>query len=163
MSLTIQIAKQFREIYYGKWVTGTNLKAELSDLTWQQATTKISDLNTIAGLVFHINYYVAGLVQVLKGGTLDIQDKYSFDLPPIESSDDWDMLRNQMWSDAEDFATLVEQMPEEKLKEAFVKEEYGDYRRNLMVIINHSYYHLGQIVIIKKLLQAEILTPSQKP
>ncbi len=147
------MADQFREVQLsGTWVAATNLKAELSDVTWEQATTKIGSLNTIAALTFHINYYVAGIVQVLEGGSLDIRDRYSFDLPPIESEADWERLRNKTWRDAERFAALVERMPDEKLAEAFAGEKYGNYYRNIHAMIEHSYYHLGQIVLIKKLL-----------
>lgn len=153
MNPSVQIAKQFREVYLsGKWVAATNLKAELSDLTWEQATKKIGSLNTIAALAFHINYYVAGLVNVFEGGTLDIKDKFSFDMPPIESQKDWEKLLSNMWSDAEKFARFVEQMPPEKLAEPFVEEKYGNYQRNILVINEHTYYHLGQIVLIKKML-----------
>lgn len=158
MKRTTQIAKQFREVYLdGDWVATTNLKAQLSDITWEQATTKIGTLNTIAALAFHINYYVAGVANVLEGGPLTIRDKYSFDLPPIKSQKDWENLLNKMWSDAERFSTLVEAMPDEKLSEVFIDEKYGDYERNLHVIIEHTYYHFGQIVLIKKLLLSEEL------
>ncbi len=153
MNLTAQIANQFREVHLdGRWVANTNLKAQLSDVTWKQATTKVGSLNTLAALAFHINYYVAGIVNVFEGGSLDIRDKYSFDLPPIESQEDWEKLLNKMWSDAEKFASLVEQMPDEKLSEVFVDEKYGNYYRNILAMIEHSYYHLGQIVLIKKIL-----------
>ena len=152
MNLTTQIANQFREVQLnGNWVA-TNLKTQLSDVTWEQATTKVGPLNTIAALAFHINYYVAGLVNVFQGGSLDIRDKYSFDFPPIESAEDWERLLNKMWSDAEKFANLVEQMPDEKLGEDFVDEKYGKYFRNILSMIEHSYYHLGQIVLLKKLI-----------
>ncbi len=152
MSSTKQIAKQFREVYLdGDWVAFTNLKAQISDVNWKQATTKIGSLNTIADLVFHLDYYVAGILNVLKGGPLDIRDKYSFDLPPIGSEEDWAKLRNKMLTDAEDFAAALEQLPDEKLKEVFVDEKYGYYERNILGMIEHSYYHLGQVVLIKKM------------
>ena len=152
MSLTKQIAAQFRELYlHGEWVA-TNFKAQLSDVTWEQATTRIGSLNTLAALAFHVNYYVAGVLNVLEGGALDIRDKYSFDLPPIESQADWEKLLDKMWRDAERFASLVEQMPDEKLWEIFVDEKYGNYYRNLLGMIEHSYYHLGQVVLIRKML-----------
>lgn len=152
MTLTNQIANQFREVLLnGTWVS-SNYKAQISDVSWEQANTKIGSLNTIAALTFHINYYVAGVLNVLEGGSLDIRDKYSFDMPPVESKEDWDKLLDKMWNDAEKFASLVDQMPDEKLSETFVEKKYGDYRRNLHGIIEHSYYHLGQIVLIKKLL-----------
>lgn len=151
-----QIAKQFRESQLnGTWIA-TNLKAEISDLTWQQATTKIGTLNTIAALTFHLNYYVAGLIQVFEGGTLDIRDKYSFDCPPIQSQADWEKLCNKSFADAERFANLVEQMPGEKLAEGFVDIKYGNYSRNIHGVIEHTYYHLGQIVLIKKIMKEGI-------
>ncbi len=152
MTLTAQIAGQFREVALnGKWVA-TNLKTELSTVTWQQATTKIDDLNTIAALAFHVDYYIAGVLQVMQGGSLDIRDKYSFDLPTIESEADWQQLLQQMWRNAEAFAKAVEGLSEEQLHVGFVKEEYGNYYRNIQAMIEHSYYHLGQIVLLKKLL-----------
>jgi uncharacterized damage-inducible protein DinB len=156
MKPTTQIANRFREVLLnGDWVAATNLKAQLSDVTWEQATAKIGSLNTIALLTFHIDYYIAGIVNVLEGGSLDIRDKYSFDLPPIRSQADWEKLLNKIWSDAERFADLVEQMPEEKLNEVFVDTKYGSYQRNIDAMIEHSYYHLGQIVLIKKMLGIE--------
>ena len=152
MNLSQQIANQFREVYLnGNWVS-TNLKTQLSDVSLKQATTKVGSLNTIAALTFHINYYVAGIVNVFEGGSLDIRDKFSFDLPPLESESDWAQLLSKSWSDAEKFATLVEQMSEEKLRADFVDPKYGNYHRNITAMIEHAYYHLGQIVIIKKLL-----------
>lgn len=157
MNLTKQIAGQLREIYLnGTWVA-TNFKAQLSDLTWEQATTRVGSLNTIAALTFHVDYYVAGILNVLEGGSLDIRDKYSFDLPPIESQADWEALLEKMWRDAERIATVVEQMPDEKLEEDFFDEKYGNYSRNLLGMIEHSYYHLGQVVLIKKLLAGNVL------
>ncbi len=85
-----------------------------------------------------------------KGGSLDIKDKYSFDFAPIQSQYQWDEFLKRFWNDAEEFASLIEQIPEEKLKEVFIDEKYGTYQRNIDGMIEHSYYHLGQIVLIKK-------------
>ena len=98
-----------------------------------------------------MNYYVAGVLQVLEGGSLDIRDKYSFDRPSIESQADWEQLLAKTWADAEKFADLVEQLSEEQLKEGFVEEEYGNYFRNMLGMTEHSYYHLGQIVFVEKI------------
>jgi len=153
MNFSKQIADQFREVQLnGTWIS-TNLKKELTDVTWQQATTKIGTLNTIADLAFHVNYYVAGVVQVLKGGSLDIRDKFSFDHPPIESQADWEELLAKIWADAEQFASLVEQLSEAQLQEGFVDKKYGNYFRNIIGMTEHSYYHLGQIVLLKKLIR----------
>ncbi len=153
MKSTHEIAKRFREVLLnGTWVANTNYKQQLADLSWEIATAPLESLNTIALLAQHIHYYINGVKNVFKGGSLDIKDKYSFDFPPIQSQKEWDNFLKKLWSDAEEFALLIEQMPEERLKEVFVAEKYGTYQRNIDGIIEHSYYHLGQIVLIKKLL-----------
>ncbi len=156
MNLTAQIAKQLRDLHFGGNWTWSNLKDQLADVTWEQATTKVYSFNTIAVLVFHTNYFVDAVLKVLRGGPLDAKDKYSFDHPPIQSQEDWEKMLDKVWTDAETFATLIEQMPESKLWEDFSDNKYGNYYRNIHGIIEHTHYHLGQIVLIKKLLlQAE--------
>ncbi|RNA60876.1 DUF1572 domain-containing protein [Chryseobacterium nematophagum] len=153
MSLVSQLVERFREVLLdGMWIANTNFKAQLSDVTWQQATTKIGTLNTIAMLTFHIDYYIAGLVNIFEGGDLEIRDKYSFNLSPIESQEQWEILLHKLWIDSEKFANLLGKMPDSKLDEVFIDEKYGTYLRNIEGMIEHSYYHLGQITLIKKLL-----------
>ena len=151
--LSISLAKRLREVFTdGKWVTGTNFKAEILNLDWEVATAKISDLNSIADLTFHINYYVIGITKVIEGGTLDIKDKYSFDSIPIKSSQDWKSLVTQFSNDSEKLVSLIEKMSDDKLFKDFADKKYGNYYRNIEVMIEHTYYHLGQILLIKKLL-----------
>jgi hypothetical protein len=153
MSFSSQIANHLRAVHFGGNWTSVNVKDTVSDISWQHATTKFDSLNTIAVLVYHINYYVAAVTEVLKGRPLNAHDKFSFDLPAIQSEQDWQNLLNKTWKDAEHFASLIEQVPDEKLLEVFSEEKYGSYCRNLHGIIEHIHYHLGQIVLIKKLLQ----------
>lgn len=150
--ITKQIAKQLRDVHLGGNWTAVNLKDTLKDVTWQQATTPVYSFNTIATLVFHMNYYIDVVTKVLHGEPLDAKDEYSFNVPPILSQQDWENLVNKTFTDAENFAVLIEQLPERKLWETFINDKYGYYYRNLTGIIEHYHYHLGQIVLIKKLL-----------
>ncbi|MBL3550088.1 MULTISPECIES: DinB family protein [unclassified Chryseobacterium] len=156
MSSAVQLSKRFREVLLdGLWIANTNFKDQLSGVSWEQAVTKVSSLNTIAMLTFHIHYYIAGIINVFEGGALEIKDQYSFDLPVIESQAQWEELLSQLWADAEKFAGLVERIPDDQLDEVFADEKYGTYRRNIDGMIEHSYYHLGQITLIKKLLTSQ--------
>ncbi|WP_297794320.1 DinB family protein [uncultured Eudoraea sp.] len=157
MENSSQLATRFREVLLnGKWIANTNYKDQLSKLSWKQATTKIGSLNTIAALAYHINYYLRGILNVFTGGPLEIRDKYSFDLPPISSKEQWEFLVKDLLRNADLFANHLEQMSDEKLEEVFVDEKYGTYRRNIEGTIEHAYYHLGQISLLKKLvLEAE--------
>ncbi len=152
MTRTVAIANRLREVLLdGKWIANTNFKEQIESVSWKQAIQKVENLNTIALLTFHINYYLAGILNVFDGGTLDIRDKYSFDLPEIETEADWIKLVNDFLSNSERFVKHVEQMDDNTLDQPFVDEKYGSYLRNIEGVIEHSYYHLGQISLIKKM------------
>ncbi len=153
MELNKIIAKHFREVYFGgNWST-SNVKQHLSDVTVTEAVEKIGSLNTIAKLSYHIHYYVVIVTRVLEGGPLEGKDKYSFDHPTFETEEDWQSFLGTMWEAAENFTHLIENYPEGKINEDFIDPKYGTTYRNLQGIVEHTHYHLGQIVVIKKLIR----------
>lgn len=152
MTNSQQLSNRFKEVFLdGTWVANTNYQLTLAGISLEQATTIIADLNSIWLLTCHINYYVAGVLQVFNGGTLDIRDKYSFDFEPPTTETQWQNMISDLMQNAEAFAKHVENMSEEQLQSAFVKEDYGNYQRNIDGMIEHAYYHLGQILLIKKM------------
>src|ERR671920_2146970 len=107
MSLTEQIAKQLRDVHFGgNWVA-SSLKEHLADVTWEKATTSVYSLNSIAKLVFHMNYYLNAVLGMLETNELNAKHKYSLDVTPVESEEDWQQMLDKTWSDAERLAKLV--------------------------------------------------------
>lgn len=153
MNLPAQLAKHLRDVYSGGNWTCVNMKDTLAGVSWQQAVTKIHSFNTIATLVNHIHYYVAAQLNVLQGNPLDAKDELSFTHPSINNAADWEQMLNKVFADAEALAALIEQLPEETIGQYFTDEKYGTYYRNLQGMIEHTHYHLGQIMLIKKLVQ----------
>lgn len=157
MNLSQELTNRLQEVLLnGKWVAGTNIKEQVSNLTWKDATTKIGELNTIADLLFHTNYYVEGVLHFFETGNLEIRDKYSFDYPKVTSEEDWKALLEKFEKASDKFIKKVSSLSNEELNQTFVKQEYGNYLRNINVIIEHCYYHFGQIVLIKKLIKSGI-------
>ncbi|MEZ5017074.1 MAG: DinB family protein [Flavipsychrobacter sp.] len=154
MSLNQQVAKHFREVYFGGNWTTVNVKDTLKGVTYEQATTQVESFNTIATLAYHIHYYVRVALKVLKGGALEGKDALSFDHPPINTQKDWDDLLNKNFAEAEELALLIAELPNDKFFDSFTDEKYGNYYRNITGIIEHTHYHLGQISLIKKSLTA---------
>ncbi|ATL48884.1 DUF1572 domain-containing protein [Chitinophaga caeni] len=150
--LTKQLAKHFRDVHFGGNWTSVNLKDSLAGIDVAMATRKVNDLNAIAVLVFHIHYYIVAIKGVLEGKPLDAHDRYSFDLKPLESEGEWQSLIQKSLDDAGQLAHLIENLDEEMLHKDFVDPKYGNYLRNILGLTEHCHYHLGQIVIIKKLL-----------
>lgn len=148
-----ELASKFNEVILnGTWIANTNFKNELDDLPVEIANYKIEKLNTIADLARHIHYYINGVKSVLNGGELIIRDQYSFDFKQNISQKEWEEFLSIFWKDALEFTKLINELSEEKLDSVFVKSNYGSYRRNIDGIIEHSYYHLGQIVLLKKMI-----------
>jgi len=153
MERNIYLANRLNEVLLnGRWIANTNYKSQLESVTLKQANHKIKSLNTIASLTFHVNYYLAGLLNVFKGGELEIRDKHSFEIQAIESEADWKKLMNEFLFNADEFIKAVKNIPDGKLDEPFVDEKYGTYLRNIEGVIEHCYYHLGQISLISKLI-----------
>jgi uncharacterized damage-inducible protein DinB len=147
------LANRLKEVLLdGKWIANTNIQEQLKKTDWKQASKKIGDHNSIAELTFHINYYLGGILNVFNGGNLEIRDKYSFDMHAVTSEEDWQELTDSFLSNSKNIIIKISELPESQLTEAFVKTEYGTYERNIEGLIEHSYYHFGQISLLLKLI-----------
>lgn len=154
MNTANSLSNRLKEVLTeGSWVTGSNFKKEISGLEWELAVKKYADLNTIAAITFHVHYYIAGVAEVLEGGELTIRDKFSFEAPEIKSEQEWLDRVDLFVKDSQRFISLVEKLSNQALEAPFVNPKYGSLARNIDVLIEHTYYHLGQVVLIKKLLK----------
>ena len=154
MNRNITLANRLREVLLnGHWIANTNYNAQLQSIDWKLAIQKVGNLNSIAALTYHINYYLEGLLNAFENGKLEISDKFSFDLPPITSQTEWNNLVAEFLNNSEKFAKAIERMEDNKFDQPFVDEKYGTYLRNIEGVIEHSYYHLGQISLIKKMIE----------
>lgn len=154
MQKTAFLADRIREVFLnGTWIANTNYKATLETTDWEMAVQKLYTANSIAALTYHVNYYLAGLLKVFRGGKLEISDAFSFDMPSINGPTDWSDLVASILDNAEAFAQIIESMEDAALDLPFVDAQYGSILRNIEGVIEHSYYHLGQIVLLKKIYQ----------
>ena len=153
MLITKEIARHVREVHFGSNWADSCLKDQLKDVNWVEATTQVYSLNSISCLAYHMHYYIVAVSKVLQNQPLVAKDKDSFKLPPITSQEEWDNLLQKIWNDAEKFAELIENFPEENLFKDMADKKYGSFYRNFQGIIEHFHYHLGQIALIKKIIR----------
>ena len=103
------LADRLREVLLsGKWIANTNFKEQIINLNYLQANTAIGNHNTIAALTFHVMYYIEGILNVLNGGNLEIKDKYSFDMPKLQTEEDWNKLVLQLIKSSEFLIEKIE-------------------------------------------------------
>jgi hypothetical protein len=151
MQTPAAIAKQGKALYFGGNYTGVNFTDILKDVTYEQAVFKVKDFNTIHPLLFHTQYYIDAVINVLEGNRLESSDPSSFVVEAIHSQKDWQLLVDTMFESVITFTKLIENMTEGLMYKSFEKEAYGTYYRNITGVIEHSNYHLGQIVFLKKM------------
>jgi hypothetical protein len=64
----------------------------------------------------------------------------------ITNESDWKLLQDKA-------ASLIEQLEVEQLEVDFPDKKYGSFYRNIHGIIEPLHYHLGQIVILKRIIR----------
>jgi uncharacterized damage-inducible protein DinB len=153
-----QIAKHFHDIYFGGNWTSVHIREALSDISLEEACFKHISLNSILALSFHISYYTAAVLEVLKGSDLNARDADSYKHPEIKTESDWKEFQEKMFADALQFVQYLENLPSDSMEATFVDPKYGTYFRNIHGLIEHAHYHLGQIVLIKKLYRSGSLS-----
>lgn len=150
------LAQRCREVFLdGHWIANTNYYDQLSTIPYEKVCLSVNGCNSIAGLTLHIHYYIAGLLRYFHSGILDISDTYSFSSALPQSEQEWHSMRHNFLRDADTFINTIAIFSDDKLESVFYKEEYGTYERNIEAMIEHAYYHLGQMTLLAKILNNE--------
>jgi uncharacterized damage-inducible protein DinB len=104
--------------------------------------------NSPALLLFHIAYYQSAQLGVLKGMPLTAKDSESFSAPKWESETHWENWVNERLSEAREMHQILKGLDQQQYMSVFVDPKYGTVWQNLLGLIEHSYYHMGQIRLL---------------
>jgi hypothetical protein len=155
MKITQAIAQHITEAVEGINWTEVDLKNVLADISFEEATTLTNaSPNTIATIVYHLNYYNRRMLERVTGIIHPVNEANGFDMPVLKNADDWNMLRKENITSAKALAAAVAAFPEEKLFDLNPLNGLTFYK-NLHGCVEHIYYHLGQIFILKTLIRNE--------
>ena len=110
----------------------------------------------MAALAYHLHFYVAGMQSALTGGALDTRDGASWETPDIETAEAWTQLVDDALATGEAFAKTLEALSEEQLHEPFYSATNSSTLVNALGVLEHVYYHLGQVVLLGRELASPI-------
>ena len=150
MTLAQHLGKHFRQAYFGGSFTERNLREELSDMPLAVAQRRTAGGNSVVALVYHLHFYVRGVASVLGGGPLDTRDAASWQTPAIDTEDEWRAFVTQVLAEGEAFAKTLEALPEEELWKPFYRPTNAPTLTNALGVLEHVYYHLGQVVLLAR-------------
>jgi uncharacterized damage-inducible protein DinB len=159
MKITELIAQHITEVFEGGNWTEVNIKDTLADVSYKEATTVTrASSNTIASLVHHLSFYNDVVMQRLSGIDPVIGEANGFDVAPIENENDWLKLKERNMLSAQQLVSAVREFPEVKVFEVTVTG-HSTYYKTLHGIAEHAHYHLGQIVLLRKLTREIVPQP----
>jgi uncharacterized damage-inducible protein DinB len=152
MQITDIIAGHIEECFEGENWTGVNIADTLKNVTWQQAQRQTSaSQNTIASLLHHLYYWNGIMLQRIKGINPSVPETNGFDVNELKNQNDWNTLKEKTHQSFIQLADAVKNFSEKKLFDTSPTGK-SSYYKNFQGIVEHAHYHLGQIVIIKKLI-----------
>lgn len=142
-ALTERVIKQLSDFYDGNsWVTDNFQKKILSlsdDVAMQKAQ---GSTHSIAALVCHTNAWRNFVLQKLTGNdSYDIEDNSVADWP---LPTDWNAIRKEFETCHSDLINAINSFPVQKLNDTVPGRSYS-FIYLLNGIVEHDYYHYGQI------------------
>ena len=153
MKITDEIAGHITDCFDGENWTGVNISDTLKNINWQEAQQRTAgSTNTIASLLNHLHYWNGIILHRSKGENPTVPDSNGFDVDELKNENDWNDLKEKARKSFIQLADAVKNFPEEKLKDTYA-EGKSSYYKNFQGIVEHAHYHLGQIVILKKLIK----------
>lgn len=151
-----RIAKQFRSIYIDGTRTYPSFQDQLTDVDWEMAIARIGGIQNIATLTHQLGLLVKEGIDLMEGKDPEEESDTVLN-PPFAGANAWHHYKVSVIREGESFAQLLEQLPDHQLWQMYGSAEYGTYYENLYGIVEKTYYHLGQIVLIKKLIKLKSL------
>jgi hypothetical protein len=160
MTIPEQLAENLLTVFEGGNWTEVCIVDVLYDVSYIEASTKTpASPNTIAGLVHHLMYWNGVILQRIQNHDPQIPESNGFDVQALATEKDWQLLIEQTKHSYIKLAEAIKRFPTERLNAPtnFGKSNFG---KNLFGIVEHAYYHLGQMVMIKKMVRSNNLSAS---
>ncbi|SJZ87172.1 DinB family protein [Sediminibacterium ginsengisoli] len=139
-------------IQAGTW-TEVNVAGVLADVSYNEAAVvTVATPNSIASIVRHLLFWNRVMIQRIEGVQPEIPAANGFDVPPVQSDADWKALIKNMLASAAELALAIKNTDDTKLEMPIIAGFTTTYK-NLQGTVEHIHYHLGEIMILKKLIR----------
>ena len=156
MNIKNLIAEHITAVYAGNNWTDVCISGTLEDVSWQEAQKVTpASVNTIAALVNHLCYWNEVLLLRAEGKNPSIPESNGYDVKELKDESEWNNLKGETHQSFIKLADAVKNFNEENLEGTYTAGK-SSYYKNFQGIVEHAHYHLGQIVIIKKLIRNNV-------
>lgn len=152
MSESKRISNLYQSIYNGNPWLEVNLTNTLQNVTAAQAYKKINpNLNTIWEIVNHLIQWRRNILERMQGEVIKTPD-HNYFVPVLDPSEAaWEQSLQNLAKSQELWNAFFVDFDDADLEKIYVNNGHT-YYEHIHGIIQHDVYHLGQIVILKKML-----------
>ncbi|WP_348798881.1 DinB family protein [Flavobacterium adhaerens] len=152
MSERKRILNLYQSIYNGNPWLEVTLVNTLKDITAEQAYRKTNPkLNTIWEIVNHLIQWRRNILRRMQGETITTPE-HNYFVPILDPSEAaWEQSLQSLAKTQELWNSYFEKLEDSDLEKIYTNNGHS-YYEHIHGIIQHDIYHLGQIVILKKLL-----------
>jgi hypothetical protein len=150
MEITSLIAQHIIDVHEGGNWTDNSIREALENVSVSQATTiTAASTNTIAGIIHHLTYWNNVMVIRISGHAVEIPEINGFDVPLLTTEEEWKILQLNNLKSAHDLVDAILKF-DNNLSDPILPG-YDSAYKSFYGCIEHIYYHLGQITMIKRL------------
>ncbi len=152
MSESKRVSNLYQSIYNGNPWLEVTLADTLSNVTAEQAYKKANpNLNTIWEIVNHLIQWRRNILRRVQGETVVTPD-HNYFVPVLDSSEAaWEQSLQSLAKSQELWSACLSDFNDADFEKIDQNNNHNFYE-DIHGIIQHDVYHLGQIVILKKLL-----------
>jgi len=152
MKETERIIKSFEYLYDGEPWLGVNIVDTLGIITAKKAVKKISNNhNSIWEITNHVISWRLNVLQRVKGKTMVSPDNNYIEPVKDQTAKAWKATLKQLKDSQKQWLDFLNTFPEKDFEKVY-KNNSMTYYENIQGIIQHDAYHLGQIVLLAKLI-----------
>jgi uncharacterized damage-inducible protein DinB len=153
MKETQRIIKLFEAGYDGSPWIDVNLVDTLQNISAAQALKKISpSSNSIWEITNHIISWRENVLQRVKGKTIKTPAHNYFVVVKSGTAAEWQATMKKLEHTQSDWILFLKNLKEAALDEVY-EPNHMNYYEHIQGILQHDTYHLGQIVMLTKLLK----------
>ena len=148
-----RIIKLFEKGYDGSPWIDVNLVDTLHSISAEQALKKITPAsNSIWEITNHIISWRNNVLQRVKGKELKTPPHNYFTPVKKGTQTDWELTLQQLDATQNDWIQFLKTIQEETFEEIYLPNQMT-YYEHIQGILQHDVYHLGQIVMLTRLLK----------
>lgn len=153
MKETIRIAGLFSDLYNGEPWLDVTINATLKDLSVAQATFRISEnRNSIWEIVNHMISWRENVLQRVQGVVIVTSQHNYFERVEDQSLPAWEETLKKLKDTQKRWLDFLDKFNEDDFDKVSLVNNVSHYK-HIHGILQHDAYHLGQIVLMVKLIE----------